>query len=159
MAPGPFAGLILADNGSDVIRVDKPLASSNDILSRGKYSIAINLKTDGGQEVLKKLISTADIVIDPFRPGVLERLGLGPDVFLGNRNMKGLNEYLIYARIVGFVCLIACRLDVSTEFMLVFQEQVHILLIPSHETNNLCSGPYRNMAGATDISPRSELNS
>ena len=111
MAPGPFAGLILADNGSDVIRVDKPLASSNDILSRGKYSIAINLKTDGGQEVLKKLISTADIVIDPFRPGVLERLGLGPDVFLGNRNMKGLNEYLIYARIVGFVCLL--RVDLT----------------------------------------------
>lgn len=59
--------------------------------------------------VLKKLISTADVVVDPFRPGVLERLGLGPDVFLGNRNVKGLNEKLIYARIAGFVRIIAYR--------------------------------------------------
>ena len=136
-----------------MIRVDKPGTSSNDILSRGKYSIAINLKTGGGQEVLKKLISTADIVIDPFRPGVLERLGLGPDVFLGNRDMKGLNKHLIYARIVGFVCLIACRRDVFIEFMLVFQEQVHILFIRSYETANLCLGPYGNMAGTADIGP------
>lgn len=142
-----------------MIRVDKPVTSSNDILSRGKYFIAINLKTDGGQKVLKKLISTADIVIDPFRPGVLERLGLGPDVFLGNRDTKGLNERLIYARIVGFVCPIACRRDILMEVMLVFQEQVHILPIRSYDTANLCSGPYRNMAGTANISPRSALNS
>ncbi|KAM6504213.1 CoA-transferase family III domain containing protein [Amanita muscaria] len=102
LAPGPFAGLILADNGADVIRVDKPASSSNDILCRGKRSIAIDAKTNSGRDVLKKLISTADILIDPFRPGVLERLGLGPDVFLGNANRKGANERLIYARISGF---------------------------------------------------------
>ena len=90
-----------------MIRVDKPVSSSRDVLSRRKRSIAINVKTNGGLIVLKKLISAADVVIDPFRPGVLERLGLGPDIFLGNRNVKGLNEKLIYARIAGFVRIIA----------------------------------------------------
>lgn len=91
-----------------MIRVDKPVTSSNDILSRRKRSITINLKTEDGLKLVKKLVSTADIVIDPFRPGVLERLGLGPDVFLGNKEKKGLNEHLIYARIAGCVCLIVC---------------------------------------------------
>lgn len=50
---------------------------------------------------MKKLISSADVLIDPFRPGVMERLGLGPETFLGERGKKGLNEKLIYARIVG----------------------------------------------------------
>lgn len=91
--------------------MDKPTSSSivSDVLSQRKRSIAINVKTNGGLMVLKKLISTADVVVDPFRPGVLERLGLGPDVFLGNRNVKGLNEKLIYARIAGFVRIIAYR--------------------------------------------------
>ena len=103
LAPVPFAGLILADNGADVIRVDRPTTTSNDVLCRGKRSIAINVKTNGGLKILKRLISTADIVIDPFRPGVLERLGLGPEVFLGNKNTRSLNERVIYARIAGFV--------------------------------------------------------
>jgi len=51
---------------------------------------------------LKKLIASADVLIDPFRPGVMERLGLGPEVFLGDNRQKGLNERLVYARIVGF---------------------------------------------------------
>ncbi|KAF8623617.1 hypothetical protein AX17_007320 [Amanita inopinata Kibby_2008] len=102
LAPGPFAGLVLADNGANVIRVDKPSNSSTDVLCRGKRSIAVDLKIDGGREVLKKLISTADVVIDPFRPGVLEKLGLGPDEFLGTKHQRGLNERLIYARIAGF---------------------------------------------------------
>ncbi|KAK2460889.1 hypothetical protein APHAL10511_007359 [Amanita phalloides] len=99
LAPGPFTGLVLADNGADVIRVDRPSTSSNDILCRGKRSIAINLKTKAGLAILKRLVTTADVVIDPFRPGVLERRGLGPDIFLGN---GGLNKCLIYARIAGF---------------------------------------------------------
>ncbi|RDB26373.1 Alpha-methylacyl-CoA racemase [Hypsizygus marmoreus] len=102
LAPGPFAGLILADNGANVIRVDKPSSASIDVLCRGKRSIAINPKIPSGREALRKLISTADVLIDPFRPGVMERLGLGPEVFLGDGEKKGLNEKLIYARIVGF---------------------------------------------------------
>jgi len=92
-----------------VIRVDKPVTPSSDVLSRRKRSIAINIKTNGGLIILRRLISAADVLIDPFRLGVLERQGLGPDVFLGNRNVKGLNEKLIYARIAGFVRLIAYR--------------------------------------------------
>ncbi|KAG5642428.1 hypothetical protein DXG03_002802 [Asterophora parasitica] len=99
LAPGPFAGLILADNGASVIRVDKPGSVSTDVLCRGKRSIAINPKIPSGLETLKKLLSYADVVIDPFRPAVMERLGLGPEVFLGD---GGLNPKLIYARIVGF---------------------------------------------------------
>ncbi len=93
--------MILADNGASVTRVDRPSATSSDVLCRGKRSIVINSKLESGRKLLEEMISTADIVIDPFRPGVLERLGLGPDLFFGDGKRKGLNEKLIYARIVG----------------------------------------------------------
>ncbi|KAF5367467.1 hypothetical protein D9758_003787 [Tetrapyrgos nigripes] len=102
LAPGPFAGLILADNGASVIRIDKPSSSSNDLLCRNKRSLAINPKVPSGLQILKKMISSADVLVDPFRPGVMERLGLGPEVFLGGNGQKGLNEKLIYARMIGF---------------------------------------------------------
>ncbi|KAJ7494659.1 CoA-transferase family III domain-containing protein [Mycena galericulata] len=102
LAPGPFAGLILADNGASVIRIDRPSAPSADILCRGKKSAAINPKVPSGKAALTRLIASADILIDPFRPGVMERLGLGPEVFLGNGVSPGLNNKLIYARMVGF---------------------------------------------------------
>jgi alpha-methylacyl-CoA racemase len=102
LAPGPFAGLVLADNGASVIRVDKPSAFSSDVLCRGKRSLAIDLKVASGRDVLRKLIVTADVVIDPFRPGVMEKLGLGPEIFLGNNGSEaGLNKRLIYARLAG----------------------------------------------------------
>ncbi|KAG5652777.1 hypothetical protein H0H81_003715, partial [Sphagnurus paluster] len=103
LAPGPFAGLILADNGASVTRVDKPGTVSIDVLCRGKRSIAVSPKTESGLAILKRLICNADVLIDPFRPGVMERLGLGPEVFLGDGNKPGLNPKLIYARIVGCV--------------------------------------------------------
>jgi len=102
LAPGPFAGLILADNGASVIRIDRPSASSMDILCRGKKSAAINPKIPSGKAALRRLVASADVLIDPFRPGVMERLGLGPEEFLGNGTSPGLNERLIYARMVGF---------------------------------------------------------
>lgn len=89
---------MLADNGASVTRVDRIASSSGDILCRGKRSISVNSKTTSGRELLKKLIAESDVLIDPFRPGVLERLGLGPDVFLGP---GGVNERLVYARIAG----------------------------------------------------------
>ncbi|KIJ52485.1 hypothetical protein M422DRAFT_156403 [Sphaerobolus stellatus SS14] len=102
LAPGPFCGLFLADWGASVIRVDraspKPTVSL-DLLARGKRSVALNLKSSTGIQLAKKLITEADVLIDPFRPGVLEKLGLGPDVFLGE---EGLNKRLIYTRVVGF---------------------------------------------------------
>ncbi|KAJ4476210.1 CoA-transferase family III domain-containing protein [Lentinula aciculospora] len=99
LAPAPFAGLVLSDNGASVVRVDRPSASTLDVLCRGKRSVAINSKIPSGRELLKRLIASSDVLIDPFRPGVMERLGLGPDVFLGS---SGLNQRLVYARIIGF---------------------------------------------------------
>ncbi|KAF7363163.1 Acyl-CoA dehydrogenase [Mycena venus] len=102
LGPGPFVGLILADNGASVVRIDRPVAPSSDILCRGKKSAAINPKIPSGKAALTNLVASADILIDPFRPGVMERLGLGPEVFLGDGTSPGLNQKLIYARMVGF---------------------------------------------------------
>ncbi|KDR76301.1 hypothetical protein GALMADRAFT_156391 [Galerina marginata CBS 339.88] len=102
LAPGPFAGMVLADNGASVTRIDRPSSTSSDVLCRGKRSIVVDSKLPSGRKLLIELISSADVLIDPFRPGVLERVGLGPEVFLGDGTRKGLNEKLIYARIVGF---------------------------------------------------------
>jgi alpha-methylacyl-CoA racemase len=77
-----------------------------DVLCQGKRSIAINPKIPSGLRALRKLVSQADVVIEPFRPGVMERLGLGPEVFLGNDKDDGLNEKLIYARMSGCVSLL-----------------------------------------------------
>ena len=99
LAPGPFAGLILADWGASVVRVDKPDQETADIMGRGKRTISISPKIPSGRAALRKLIAGADVLIDPFRPGVLEKLGLGPDVFLNESG--GLNKGLVYARLSG----------------------------------------------------------
>lgn len=98
--------MMLADNGASVTRIDRPSATSSDILCRGKRSIVIDSKLESGRKLLEEMISAADVVIDPFRPGVLERLGLGPQLFLGDGKKKGLNERLVYARIVGWVYIL-----------------------------------------------------
>ncbi|KAF8126995.1 CoA-transferase family III [Boletus edulis] len=103
LAPAPFAGLILAHHGASVIRIDRPSApSTNDTLCEGKRSIVLDTKNPAGLAIAKRLIAQADVLIDSFRPGVLERLALGPDVFLDGEGKKGLNDRLIYARIAGF---------------------------------------------------------
>lgn len=96
LAPVPYCGMILADFGADVVRVDRPGARSTDFLSRGKRSIAVDLKNPRGVEALLRLLDGADVLIEPFRPGVMERLGLGPDVATAR------NPRLIYARLTGF---------------------------------------------------------
>ena len=84
LAPSPFCGMILADYGASVIRVDKIGAGLNyDVCARGKRSISLNLKNPQGAQVLKKLCSTSDVLIEPFRSGVMEKLGLGPKTLLG----------------------------------------------------------------------------
>ncbi|KAH9902792.1 CoA-transferase family III [Cubamyces lactineus] len=104
LAPGPMAGMVLADFGADVVRVDRPPNAAPpptpDVLARGKRSIAIDPKTRSGHAIVRKLVERADVLIDPFRPGVMERLGLGPEVFLDEKH--GCNKQLIYARLVGF---------------------------------------------------------
>jgi alpha-methylacyl-CoA racemase len=102
LAPAPYAGMILADFGADVVRVDRSPTSgakpdpTRDHLARGKRSIGLNLKDPRGVEVLLRLLETADVLIEPFRPGVMEKLGVGPDVAL----MR--NPRLIYARLTGW---------------------------------------------------------
>ena len=102
MAPGPYAGQVLQDWGARVIRIDRieGVAHTPDLLVRGKRSIAINARVPSGLNLLKRMIQQSDVLIDPFRPGVMERLGLGPDVFLGK---DGLNDSLVYARLSGCV--------------------------------------------------------
>ena len=95
LAPSPFAGMILADFGAVVTRVDKVRTSTLDRLARGKKSICLDLKNPRGKEIVRKLCLKSDVLIEPFRPGVMETLGLGPEVVLKD------NPRLIYARLTG----------------------------------------------------------
>ena len=100
IGPGPFCGMILADLGAEVIRVDRASAagtgSRQEPANRGKKSIAVDLKSEQGVEVVLKLIESADAVFEGFRPGVMERLGLGPDV------CQKRNEKIVYGRMTGW---------------------------------------------------------
>jgi alpha-methylacyl-CoA racemase len=104
LGPGPFAAMMLADMGADVIKVDRagaarggnPDAPPADVLHRNRQSIAVDLKNPDGVETLLRLVEQADILIEGFRPGVCERLGVGPDVCLA-RNPK-----LVFGRMTGW---------------------------------------------------------
>nr|XP_012613591.1 alpha-methylacyl-CoA racemase isoform X3 [Microcebus murinus] len=97
LAPGPFCGMILADFGAQVVRVDRPRAIGDvSHLSRGKRSLVLDLKRPRGAAVLRRLCAQADVLLEPFRRGVMEQLQLGPDI-LHRENPK-----LIYARLSGF---------------------------------------------------------
>ena len=104
IGPGPFCAMMLADMGADVIRVDRADAADLGIamparfavLNRGRRSIAVDLKRPEGVEAVKRLVQRADALIEGFRPGVMERLGLGPDVCLD------LNPRLVYGRMTGW---------------------------------------------------------
>ena len=104
IGPGPFAGMMLADHGADVISVERPGGQAlrgpdrrtADVLTRSRRSIALDLKAPGAVEVLKDLVRDADGLIEGFRPGVMERLGLGPEVLLA------VNPRLAYGRMTGW---------------------------------------------------------
>ena len=101
LGPGPFAGMVMADLGAEVTLVDRPgggvdYAAGQVILNRGKRSIAVDLKKPEGREVALSLVERADILIEGFRPGVAERLGVGPEVCLER------NPRLVYGRITGW---------------------------------------------------------
>ncbi|KAM5264856.1 alpha-methylacyl-CoA racemase isoform 1-T1 [Ctenodactylus gundi] len=97
LAPGPFCGMVLADFGAEVVRVDR-VGSHGDVsrLGRGKRSLALDLKQPRGAGVLRRLCARADVLLEPFRGGVMEKLHLGPDILLQE------NPKLIYARLSGF---------------------------------------------------------
>ncbi len=87
IGPGPHACTILADMGADVIRVDRPGGNvlgggAGDLLTRGRPSIALDLKNPDAVATVLRLVETADVLIEGLRPGVTDRLGLGPDACL-----------------------------------------------------------------------------
>lgn len=103
IGPGPFSCMLLADMGADVIRIDRAQNVGHDPEEprfsptlRGRPNVAIDLKSDAGREVALELCDQADVLVEGFRPGVMERLGLGPDVVLA-RNAK-----MIYGRMTGW---------------------------------------------------------
>lgn len=100
LGPTPFAAMTLADMGADVIRIDRPGAGHifglrNDILNRGRPCLRLDLKSPGGLAVARRLIARADVVIEGMRPGVMERLGLGPGDFRDHPR-------LVYGRMTGW---------------------------------------------------------
>lgn len=97
LAPAPFCGMILADFGAQVVRVDRP-GSPGDVsrLSRGKRSLVLDLQRPQGVAVLRRLCARADVLLEPFRCGVMEKLHLGPEI------LQRENPRLIYARLSGF---------------------------------------------------------
>jgi alpha-methylacyl-CoA racemase len=103
IGPGPFAGMLLADLGADVIRIDRPGGNAlqlappdRDILARGRPSAAVNLKDPRGVALVLDLVERADILIEGLRPGVTERLGVGPEECLAR------NPALVYGRMTGW---------------------------------------------------------
>jgi len=103
LAPGPFAGMMLADHGAEVLRVDRvPVVRASgdrphvNPLDRGKRTIGLDLKSPRGVETFKRLAAEADVVIEVFRPGVAERLGIGP------QELHAVNPRLIYGRMTGW---------------------------------------------------------
>ena len=105
IGPAPFAAMLFADMGAEVIRVDRRETTDLgipgrepkfDVLHRGRRSVAVDVKSEAGRDVVKRLVAKADAVIEGFRPGVMERLGLGPDVLMQ------INPKLVFGRMTGF---------------------------------------------------------
>lgn len=99
IGPGPFGAMILADMGADIVRIDPPSFDGMDVnnaLLRGRSRVTLDLKVPQQLDIARDLISKADVVIEGFRPGVMERLGLSPDDCLAG------NSALIYARMTGW---------------------------------------------------------
>ncbi|GAA4709496.1 CaiB/BaiF CoA-transferase family protein [Pseudonocardia yuanmonensis] len=97
LGPGPFAAMLLADAGADVIRVDRPAGPvDGGALTRGRPWIGLDLKTPEGLDAARELVRRADVLIEGFRPGVMERLGLGPD------DCRADNPGLVYGRMTGW---------------------------------------------------------
>lgn len=100
LGPGPFCGMLLADMGADLVCVERDQPSMfklrNDCMRRGKRSILLDLKSAGGRETLLALVAEADALFEGFRPGVMEKLGLGPD------DCMAVNPRLVYGRMTGW---------------------------------------------------------
>ena len=98
LGPGPFAAMMLADHGAEVIRIERTgmIGVPNDPLLRSRRSISLDLKLEAAREVVRRLAERADGLIEGYRPGVMERLGLGPE------ELTGANPRLVYGRVTGW---------------------------------------------------------
>jgi alpha-methylacyl-CoA racemase len=102
LAPGPFCAMMLADMGAEVLRIDRPDApeakpgAKPNLVNRNRRALALDIKSKEGLATLRRLIASADALIEGFRPGVMERLGLGPDECLAA------NPKLVYGRVTGW---------------------------------------------------------
>nr|CAB08122.1 unknown [Mycobacterium leprae] len=100
IGPGPHAAMILGDLGADVVRVDRPTKSGGgvvkDAMLRNRRVVTADLKSDAGRELVLTLVARADALIEGYRPGVTERLGLGPE------HCAEVNDRLVYARMTGW---------------------------------------------------------
>ena len=102
LGPAPFACMVLADLGADVVRIDRGgggaglLGIDRDVLDRGRRSVVLDLKSEAGLATARRLAEVADVLVEGFRPGVMERLGLGPEAFSTS------NPGLVYARMTGW---------------------------------------------------------
>ena len=104
IGPGPHAAMILGDLGADVVRIDRPSGFAaggggdtvKDAMSRNRRIVSADLKSDEGRELVLKLVANADVMIEGYRPGVTERLGLGPE------QCAAVNDRLVYARMTGW---------------------------------------------------------
>jgi alpha-methylacyl-CoA racemase len=102
LAPAPFGCMMLGDLGAEVLRIDRASVSGAVLvpppgpLDRGRTTIAVDLKSDDGLALVKRLVARADVFVEGFRPGVAERIGIGPD------DLAAVNERLVYARMTGW---------------------------------------------------------
>jgi alpha-methylacyl-CoA racemase len=97
IGPGPHVAMLLADLGAEVVRIERPgHQPMNAVVERARNRAAVDLKSEEGQAFVKKALTHADVLVEGFRPGVMERLGLGPD------EMLSLNPRLVYARMTGW---------------------------------------------------------
>jgi alpha-methylacyl-CoA racemase len=101
IGPGPFCGMLLSDMGAEVVRVDRAQSvgqrtGTDTITGRGRRALAVDLKNPSGVECVLRMVEQADALIEPFRPGVMERLGLGPDTCLAR------NPRIVYGRMTGW---------------------------------------------------------
>ncbi len=104
IGPGPFCGMMLADMGADVVRIDRagavrggdPANPPANVNARGRRSIGVDLKSDEGRDLVLRMVADADVVFEGFRPGVAERLGIGPEECMAR------NPAIVYGRMTGW---------------------------------------------------------
>jgi alpha-methylacyl-CoA racemase len=138
IGPAPFAGMMLADLGAEVIRIDRSDAPPSDpghrVLGRGRRSIALDLKDPAAVEVARRLVARSDALIEGFRPGVMERMSLGPDECLS------INPRLVFGRVTGW------------------GQEGPLAQAPGHDINYIALSGLLDAIGTRDSGPVPPLN-